>query len=356
MFSILVLSLMSSAQLSPKNLYIQGYAEQALIQYTKATEEADKLRLLVQDFVANPSQEKMESAKLQWIEARKAYLPTEIYRYYESPIDDADGPEGMINAWPIDEAYIDSVRGAKNSGIINDTAQYPTLDEALLMSLNEKDGEKNISTGWHAIEFLLWGQDFNKNGPGQRPFTDYVSGSANNAERRGQYLLLITELLVEQLRSVTVQWDPKTPNNYVNTFVNSPDSLSKVVNALQFLAGEELGGERMYVAYDTQDQEDEDSCFSDTTHIDFLYDFLGIQGAFEDNYKGVTLLSLISEKDQNLAQQIQQQLGVLEPAMRQFPAPFDQAIFDSESRVKIKAVIDALQILSDQTKTAKGLL
>lgn len=356
MFSILLLIGVTSAQLSPQTLYIQGYAEKAHTQYSRATQEAQKLDALIQDFIANPTQQKMEHAKLQWVEARKIYSQTEVYRFFDSPIDDADGPEGMINAWPIDEAYIDSVRGLPESGIINDLDTYPQIDKNLVLSLNEKDGEKNISTGWHAIEFLLWGQDFSTSGPGARSFEDYVDGKGKNADRRRVYLSLISSILVEQLHSVTVEWDPQIQNNYFSKFVTATDSLAKVVESIRFFAGEEISMERMYVAYDTQDQEDEPSCFSDTTHNDLYNDFLGIKGVLLDSYKGISLVSLIGDKDESLARAIESQVLAIDLSLSHFPAPFDQAIFNPDSRAKMKEIIDALQALADTIEEAKKLL
>ncbi len=343
---------MIHAQLSPQNLYVQGYAEKAYSQYSRTTAEAQKLDSLIQDFVAQPTHEKMELAKQQWIEARKMYSQTEVYRFFDGPIDDADGPEGMINAWPIDEAYIDSVRGKLEGGIINNRAAYPTIDKNLVLSLNEMNGEKNISTGWHAIEFLLWGQDFSTTGPGQRSFEDYVDGIGKNADRRGLYLSVISALLVEQLQSVTAEWNPQS-GDYYQTFISTSDSLAKLTESLRFLAGEELSIERMYVAYDTQDQEDEHSCFSDTTHNDLYNNFLGIKGVLTENYNGISLISLISEKDSALASSIEAQILALDLSMGQFPAPFDQAIFDPDARVKIKSIIDSLQALADDIEKVK---
>lgn len=356
MFQLFMTLLLAQAQLSPKNLYIQGYAQNAFAQYSKAVEEAQILNQLVKDFVANPTQDKLEAAKAQWIVARKIYSQTETYRFFDSPIDDADGPEGWINAWPIDEAYIDSVKGKSNSGIINDRQGYPVIDKDTVMSLNEKDGEKNISTGWHAIEFLLWGQDFSTSGPGARSFEDYVDGKSPNADRRRLYLSVITELLVEHLQSVTVQWNPNSGNNYYASFINAPDSLSKVVESLRFFAGEELSIERMFVAYDMQDQEDEHSCFSDTTHNDLYFNYLGIKNTLLQKFNGISLVSLIADKDAALAGQIEAQALAIDSALFQFPAPFDQAIFIDSSRETIKQIIDSLQALAESVEQAKTSL
>ncbi|MBY0384005.1 iron-regulated protein [bacterium] len=356
LYLILTLCFAQTDVNSQKKIYVQGYAEKAFSQYSQAALEAQKLNSLVQEFIANPSQEKMELAKKQWVEARKIYSQTEVYRFYDSPIDDADGPEGMLNAWPIDEAYIDSVKGKKDSGIINNLKDYPVIDKNLLMSLNEKSGEKNISTGWHAIEFLLWGQDFNANGPGQRSFQDYVDGIGLNADRRRTYLATISSLIVEQLQSVAVEWTPGKTNNYFSFFIQDNQSLGKIVESIHFFAGEELSVERMYVAYDTQDQEDEHSCFSDTTHNDLFNNFKGLKGVILDSYNGVNLVSLIGEKESALADKITAQTQALDIYFNQFPAPFDQAIFVESSRQKIKLIIDSLQTLADDIEEAKKAL
>ena len=72
-------------------------------------------------------------------------------------------------------------------------------------TLHEADGvESNVATGYHAIEFLLWGQDLNGHGDGagNRPASDFATGAActgGNCDRRGAYLRAATELLVSHL-------------------------------------------------------------------------------------------------------------------------------------------------------------
>ena len=148
---------------------------------------AKQLQAAIAAFVAAPSDATSAAAKEEWLAARDDYLPTEVYRFYDGPIDHPKtGLEGQINAWPLDEAYIDGVTDDPESGIINDTSTYPEITEDVLVEANEKGGETNISTGWHAIEFLLWGQDSTTGQPGARPVTDYTT--AANAARRAGYL------------------------------------------------------------------------------------------------------------------------------------------------------------------------
>ena len=166
--------------------------------YTDVTVEAEALQADLEAFVADPTEDTLAAAKQSWLDARVLYGPTEAFRFYDGPIDNPDdGPEGQINAWPLDEAYIDYVEGDAAAGIINDTVGVPEITTDVLVAANEEGGESNISTGWHAIEFLLWGQDLSADGAGARPLTDYTT--APTAERRATYLTLLAELLVNDL-------------------------------------------------------------------------------------------------------------------------------------------------------------
>ena len=71
------------------------------------------------------------------------------------------------------------------------------------------DIEANVATGYHAIEFLLWGQDLNGTGPGagKRPATDYrrANCTGGNCDRRAAYLKAATDLLVSDLEEMVGQ-------------------------------------------------------------------------------------------------------------------------------------------------------
>ena len=169
--------------------FLGNYATLAWYLYSDAVKETVRFNMAVYQFRKKPSEETFEALKNSWIEARKVYGRTEVYRFSDGPIDQLE-VEVLINAWPIDESYIDYTADNPDSGIINNPTDFPEINSRLLRQLNEKDGETNISTGWHAIEFLLWGQDFYEDGPGQRSWTDFTE--APNADRRMQYLVAAT--------------------------------------------------------------------------------------------------------------------------------------------------------------------
>jgi putative iron-regulated protein len=336
---------------------VERYAALVNANYTEVVEKARALRTAVDAFVADPTEAKLTAARNAWLAARPSYGQSEAFRFYGGPIDDEDtGPEGRINAWPLDEAYIDAVEGAPTAGIINATNTYAQLDEELLKSLNERDGETNIATGYHAVEFLLWGQDQSETGPGNRPASDFADGgTAPNAARRRTYLKLVADLLVKDLESVQAQWAPGG-DNYGKRFtaLDAEEAVQRILTGMGSLSGAELSGERMTVAYDNKDQEDEHSCFSDNTLADVYANALGIQNVYLGRYggqDGAGLDELVAQVDPALDKKMKEQLEASLTAIQAIPGPFDQAILGTDNRPgrqKVKAAVEALRA---QTET-----
>lgn len=333
---------------------ISTYADIVITSYQDAMADAVALENSINSFVADPTESKFNDAKTAWLTARESYGPTEAYRFAGGPIDDADGPEGLLNAWPLDENYVDYVEGDANSGIINDAITFPTIDKATLEGLNEVGGEANISVGYHAIEFLLWGQDLTAPDAliaGQRPFTDYVDGgTAANQDRRRQYLAACADLLTDHLQLMINEW--QNGGAYRTTFLALDEdvALKNMLTALATLSKSELGGERIFVAYDNQDQEDEHSCFSDNTHRDIRLNLAGIANVFRGSYStvnGVSFEDLITEANPTLGAQVTAQLVAAENAVNATAIPFDYAISNGDERPAVLAAVVALQDLGD---------
>ena len=334
---------------------LETYADIVYASYGDSLTLAEELKAAVDAFVADPIEETLASAKDAWLAAQEPYGQTEAYRFYGGPIDDADGPEGLLNAWPLDEAYVDYVEGAPEAGIINNVDEYPTIDKNLLVSLNEVGAEENISTGYHAIEFLLWGQDLSAETNGQRPVSDYTD--AENADRRGAYLSAAAELLVEHLSGLVEAWSPDASGNYHEKFLAAdPDeSLTNILTGIGVLAKSELAGERIFTAYDNQNQEDEHSCFSDNTHRDIITNFQGIENVYLGRYEridgsvveGTGLQAVVEAENSKLNEQM---LTLLEQAGEEaqaVPVPFDQAIVEPESREQVFGLVSSLLDLGD---------
>jgi putative iron-regulated protein len=330
---------------------VAHYAALVQASYEEALTGALDLQRAVGAFVAHPSAGGLDAARTSWLAAREWYGQTEAFRFYGGPIDDEQGPEGRMNAWPIDEAYVDAVKGRPNSGLINDRKLL--LTKVNLVRYNERGGEENICAGWHAIEFLLWGQDLSESGPGNRSFEDFVDHKAPNADRRRQYLQVASELLVDDLRYLVGAWTSGV-HNYRERFERGElESLRKIIVGLGSLSRGELAGERMEVALNTQDQEDEHSCFSDNTHRDIVNNALGIENVWLGRYlrrdgstlRGPSLRDLVAAADAALATRVSEQVAASVAAARAIQPPFDREIVggrDAPGRLRIQKTIDSL--------------
>ena len=336
---------------------VATYADGVHASYAASLASAEELDVAIDSFVADPTDATLEAAKSAWLAARDDYGPTEAFRFYGGPIDDEEtGKEGLINAWPLDEAYIDYVEGNPEAGIINDPETYPTIDAELLVSLNEDGGETNISTGWHAIEFLLWGQDLSADGPGERRADDYAA--APNADRRGTYLVVSSDLLVEHLAELEAAWAPDA-ENYRAEFeaLESDEALRMMITGIGELSRGELAGERMNVAYAERSQEDEHSCFSDNTTNDIINNARGIEMVLTASYPGgvtgTSVLDLVAEADEELAEQLGAEVAASVAAVTAIPAPFDQHLADgvSDDEPGRQAILTGIELLEAQTDT-----
>jgi putative iron-regulated protein len=329
------------------------YAELVRASYDSSIASAKTMQTAIGAFLAAPSDATLAAAKQAWLDARDDYSPTEAFRLYDGPIDDPEtGLEGQINAWPLDEAYIDYVEGDAGAGIINDLDDYPEITTDVLTEANEKGGEENISTGWHAIEFLLWGQDLAEGVPGNRPVGDYTTSPT--AARRSAYLQLATDLLVSDLETVRAEWEPGEP--YPTKFVKNPrTAVRDILRGIGALSAGELAGERMAVAYDTKDQEDEHSCFSDNTNADILGNAIGIQrvylSQFPDGSTGTTSISdLVKSVDPKLDRNLTDQMAESVSDIEAHPTTFELLLPGDDDMPGRVALLTSIESLEKQGK------
>lgn len=328
---------------SDTHTIVQRYAELVHTHYSATHSDAVRLQAAIDIFLADPTDKTLQQAKEAWLVSRDSYGQTEAFRFYEGPIDFADengneGPEGRLNAWPLDEAYIDYVQGNLQAGLVNNPGTEITKN--FLTDKNQADDEAEVSTGYHAIEFLLWGQDLSLETAGTRPVSDYAN--TPNNQRRRTYLKVVTDLLVDDLQFLVNAWIPGQ-DNYAAQFTRDDAALPKIMTALATLSGFELASERMATALDSGDQEDEHSCFSDNTHNDFIYNHQGIMNVLQDT----GLYDHLKSKDANLASTLNQQMFETQSLLASLPHPIDREILstpeNSPARAQMEAAITSLQ-------------
>ncbi|MDZ7851944.1 MAG: imelysin family protein [Halomonas sp.] len=317
---------------------VSHYADVAHATYADALSAAQKLNERIDALLKAPSAETLAAARQAWLEARVPYQQSEVFRF-GNPI--VDNWEGQLNAWPLDEGMIDYVAsddyqhelgnaGATANIVANTSIEVggETLDVSeitpeLLADLNEVGGsEANVATGYHALEFLLWGQDLNgfDSGNGERPASDYMTGddcTHGNCDRRRAYLDAASDLLVNDLEWMVAQWSPDQQENYRQALLSEPaqEGLRRILFGMGSLSLGELAGERMKVALEANSYEDEHDCFSDNTHNSHFYNGLGVQNVYLGEYErldgsvieGPSVADLVAQQDAELDATLREQ-------------------------------------------------
>lgn len=337
--STLAMPLAAQAEDVTPEQVVTHYADLAHTVYTDALKTARTLDESIEALLASPTPETLAAARSAWRDARVTYQQSEVFRFGNPIVDDW---EGQLNAWPLDEGLIDYVEadgyqhelgnvGATANIIASSTINIGGKDidvseitPELLASLNEVGGsEANVATGYHAIEFLLWGQDLHgyQRGAGEREVTDFVQGDActhGHCDRRRAYLAAAGDLLVEDLEWMVNQWAPIAEQNYRAELLAEPadEGLRRMLFGMGSLSLGELAGERMKVALEANSYEDEHDCFSDNTHNSHYYNGLGIQNVYTGHYQrsdgtdfdGPSLEDLLAQQNADLATQLDHQL------------------------------------------------
>lgn len=347
----------------PEAQVVRQYAVNLEANYKDVIGGVEKLQNAVDGFVAAPSDAGLLAAREAWLATRPAYGESEVSRFYGGPMDEL---QAGMNEWPIDETFIDYTASTPTGGIINDVAGYPTIDEALLRNAAERGGIENISTGFHAIEFLLWGQRPDQtSGPGDRPYTDYVDGgTAANQDRRRAYLRTVVDILLSDMQTLDADWDLARGDSYGAKMVNGSahDGLENLVRGFTSMAIGELLYERIMDPFITQDRKDEESCFSENTMADLKANAKGVENVYLGRYgdlHGPSVSDLVKAKNPQLDGVIRAQLTLVREAIDAIPEPFDHSVIapaTSDDNQKVRAAIDTLRPLQDQFRQMAPVL
>ncbi|WP_170420108.1 imelysin family protein [Ruegeria arenilitoris] len=369
---------------------LETYADIAEAKYDDSLRAARKLQAAVAALVDQPSAENLTAARQAWVAARVPYQQTEVYRFGNPIVDEW---EGKVNAWPLDEGLIDYVDAAyggakdENELAVLNVIATPSFElsgqpvdateitpELLSETLHEADGiEANVATGYHAIEFLLWGQDLNGHGEGagNRPWTDYAqdeSCTGGNCDRRAQYLVAATDLLVSDLEWMAAQWQDDGAARAALTD-DADSGISAILTGMGSLSYGEQAGERMRLGLMLNDPEEEHDCFSDNTHNSHYYDGLGIQNVYLGRYvridgtpvSGPSLSDLVAASDPALDTEMKTKLANTMYALGQIKTAaeagfaYDQML--ERGNVGGETLImGGVEGLIDQTKTIERIV
>jgi putative iron-regulated protein len=367
---------------------VDTYANIAHAMYEDSLIAAETLKAAVDNLVANPSRASLLRARAAWVAARQPYQQTEGFRFGNAAVDDW---EGKVNAWPLDEGlidYVDASYGKESqdnplytANVIANTKLRlggKTVDatkitpELISGKLHEAGGvEANVASGYHAIEFLLWGQDLNGTGPGagNRPHTDFDPKNCThgNCDRRAQYLTAATDLLISDLKEIVAQWAPGGDARKAVT-ADPAKGVGAIVTGLGSLSYGELAGERIKLGLMLHDPEEEHDCFADNTHNSHYYDQVGMMSIYAGRYaridgsvvQGESLADLIKAKDAKVAAKIDTAMGATLASMQVMKdtadrrvMAYDQMIGEGNAKGG-KIIQDVVDGLVAQAKAIEG--
>ena len=347
---------------------VKTYSANLAQGYADSVDDENAFKDVIGTFLDSPTEDTLADARTSWLASRAHYMLTEGGRFYDGPIDvDPPNYEALVNSWPLDEAYIDYTTDAngkvdETSGIINKPSVLKDISADGLDMLNTKGGDTNISDGYHAVEFLLWGQALKPVGPGERPASDYdLNGTRKNPDRRAQYLKVAVDGIITNLSAVRDAWTPGA--DYRVTFEGDPDTaLANAFTGLAKFSKGELGSQRLGAAYMSKERHDQHDCFSSETLVDYDRDARGIQamylGKYGDN-DGPGLNDLVRAADPAIDKKLTDMIQASIDAIDAIPPPFEASIAgddDSPGRVAIKNALDALSAQGDEFGVAAAAL
>jgi len=370
---------------------VDTYAAIAQAAYEDSLRTAKILQTAIASLLAKPSSDTLTKARDAWKAARVPYMQTEAYRFGNKIVDEW---EGKVNAWPLDEGLIDyvdkgygtasesnplytaNIIANKRIKVAGRTIDARQITKKLLSSLHEAEKiEANVATGYHAIEFLLWGQDLNGTGPGagNRPATDFDKAkcTGGNCDRRARYLTVVTELLIDDLSFMVKQWG-KDGEARKALSKGEGEALTAIFTGLGSLSYGEMAGERMKLGLLLNDPEEEHDCFSDNTHNSHYYDVIGIQNVYLGKYKridgtmveGASVSDLVRAKSEEVDNRVRAALidtvakmGALK-ARAEAGEAYDQMIGDGnkEGNAVVEAAIAALIAQTKEFERAIAVL
>lgn len=389
-----------AGQTGPKAV-VSTYSDMALAGYEDSLVAAKVLRAAIDALAAKPSAETLAAARTAWLAARLPYQQTEAYRF-GNPI--VDAWEGRVNAWPLDEGlidYVDASYGTENDenafyavnvianskiSVGGKTIDVSEITPKLLSEILHEAGgnEANVATGYHAIEFLLWGQDLNGSAAapanrqgtpqqrhaGNRPYTDFDAKhcTGGHCERRVAFLKAATDLLVTDLEEMVANW--KTEGAARKAIKQDGKAgLTAMMTGLGSLSYGELAGERMKLGLMLHDSEEEHDCFSDNTHNSHYYNQLGMRNVYVGSYQridgkvvtGPSVSDLLKAKDPKLDTEMRAKLDATLQAMQAIRQradtveTYDRMIADGnkEGNAVVQAAIDSL---IDQTRSIERVI
>lgn len=350
-------------------------AQVGIVAYTslsRASQSAQVMDSKLASFMYHPNPMSQEEITQSWRQAYDDFLYTLIFSYL--PIQDPPDwhTQGIsyddlliqLDSWPIEGGYIDYIPGYPFSGIVNDLAL--DIDEKNLRSQHGFTDPTNASLGYHAIEFMFWGQEGNRSAhdffPQENtapvPINDTEGNSHNydeqditadgtavhtpqNHNRRRQYTKLLSEILQKDLHRVQRRWEPS--NGYYSQLLlqsNPENTLQAAFIAGQRFISEELLQKRFQLI---------SSEFSNSSQQDMHALLTGLESWYlpkEKDQQEASLGLLMQQADDQIAQDFIESLITSKKCIKEMTSEIDDI-----NRCKQ----DTINLLSNLRRSAVSL-
>ncbi len=298
-----------------KRVVLASYRTQAYLLYSDAFAASEALYAALNTLVDRPSAASLAAARQAWRAARVPYSQTEALRFGHWFVDQW---EEKINRWPVDEGFIDyvderyrasssnawahaNIIAAEHIDVRGRSVPLPYMVHRQLTMLEMESGvESIVASGFHAIEFMLWGQDVSSEQPlsGQRPWSDFAYGAAcsdgaitgvdeSHCRKRREFLLTLALQLRSTLLEMREHWSAAPGSPGSRLLAGDVDvGLGRMLLGMAAMSIEELAGERIQAALLSGSPEDEQDCFSDDTFQSLWYNALGVENVYYGRYRG----------------------------------------------------------------------
>ncbi len=206
------------------------YLSLASQQFKTTCSNAEQLQASVQLFLTAPSKKTLKETRQHWLSSHNSYIASKLFRTLNIKHPELDHSQIdpvkhsltiRIDQSPMLPGYLDAVKGYPQSGYV--FSPLP-IDAETLNNEHQFSDTLYVTLGFHAIEFLLWGEGNEQ----ARTSSDYatLTNIKENPElpqaRRSQLLSLTTQLLSDDLQTQCKEWT-NTEGYYPSKLSEKPE-------------------------------------------------------------------------------------------------------------------------------------
>jgi len=184
-----------------------------------------ELRAQNNEFLEFPSQSLLLQLQGTWNSAHQLFSACLIY---QQPIPFSFETTflttlNQIESWPIQGGYIDYLQGYEHTGLINDLTVDINLP--VLKEQHKLTDSFDVSLGFHALEFILWGDTLERSSDdfeASEPDFSNIGYETNAKNRRRAYLLAVVSQIDDQVAQLQSRWD-SADNSFSSTLSTMTD-------------------------------------------------------------------------------------------------------------------------------------